>query len=70
MATNLADDIFNRISLNENIWISIKISLKFVPKGAIGNEPALVQVRASCQTGDKPLLEPMLTQFTDAYMRH
>ena len=23
-----------------------------------------------CWTGDKPLPEPMLTQFTDAYMRH
>ena len=25
------DDIFKRIFLNENVWISIKISLKFVP---------------------------------------
>ena len=28
-------DIFKCIFLNENIWISIKISLKFVPKGPI-----------------------------------
>ena len=27
-----ADDIFNCIFLNENVWIPIKISLKFVPK--------------------------------------
>ena len=27
------DAIFQCIFLNENIWISIKISLKFVPKG-------------------------------------
>ena len=37
-----ADDIFKCIFLNENIRISIKISLKFVPKGPINNTPALV----------------------------
>ena len=31
MATILAVDIFKCIFLNENVWISIKISLKFVP---------------------------------------
>ena len=33
------DDIFKCIFLNENIWISIKISLKFVPKGPVNNVP-------------------------------
>ena len=37
-----ADDTFKRIFLNENVRISIKISLKFVPKGPINNNPALV----------------------------
>ena len=37
-----ADDIFKRIFLNEYVWIVIKISLKFVPKGPINNIPALV----------------------------
>ena len=36
------DDIFNCISLKEIVKISIKISLKFVPKGPINNIPALV----------------------------
>ena len=70
MATILADDIFKCIFLNENDWISIKISLKFVPRSPIDNKPALVQVMAWRRTGDKPLPEPMMTQFTDAYMRH
>ena len=70
MAANLADDIFNRIFLNENVWISIKISLKFVRKDPIDDKPALVQVMAWCRTGYKPLPEPMLALFTDAYMRH
>ena len=37
---------FQIISLNENVRISIKISLKFVPKGQINNIPALVQIMA------------------------
>ena len=36
------DDIFKCIFLNESIWISIEISLKFVPKGRINNIPASV----------------------------
>ena len=31
------DDIFKCIILSENVWILIKISLKFVPKGPINN---------------------------------
>ena len=37
-----ADDTFKRIFLNENVRISIKISLKFVPKGLIDNNPVLI----------------------------
>ena len=54
-----ADDNFKRIFLNENVRISIKISLKFVPKGPINNNPALVQIMAWRRSGDKPLSEPM-----------
>ena len=39
---HFADDIFTCIFLNENAWILIKISLKFVSKGPINNIPALV----------------------------
>ena len=50
----------------------MNISLKFVPKGPINNITSLVQIMALalCRIGDKPLFEPMLTRFTDAYMRH
>ena len=50
--------------------ISIQISLKFVPTGPVDNKSILVQQMAWHPPGDKPLPEPMLTQFTDAYMRH
>ena len=39
---HFADDIFKCIFMNENVRISIQISLKFVPKGPIDNNPALV----------------------------
>ena len=60
---NFADDTFKRIFLNENVGISIKISLKFVPKGPINNIPALVLVMAWRQPGDKPLTEPMVVRL-------
>ena len=46
--------------LNENIRISTKNSLKFVPKGLINNIPALVLIMAWRRPGDKLLSELML----------
>ena len=57
------DDIFKCIFLNENVQISIKISLKFVPKGPINNIPALVRIMAWRRAGDKPLSEPMMVSW-------
>ena len=57
---HFTDDIFKWIFLNENVWISIKISLTFVPKVPINNIPALVQRMAWRRSGDKPLSEPMM----------
>ena len=34
---HFADDIFKCLFLNEDVWISIEISLKFVAKGPINN---------------------------------
>ena len=70
MAATLADDTFKRKFINENILISIKISLKFVSKSPIDNNEALVKIMAWRRIGDKPLSEPTLTRFTDAYVRH
>ena len=54
------DDIFKCIFLNENAWIHIKNSLKFVPKSLINKIPALVQMMAWRRLGDKPSSEPMM----------
>ena len=45
--------------LYENCCILIPNSLKFVAKGPMNNEPALVEIMAWHQTDDKPLSEPM-----------
>ena len=58
-----ADDTFERIFSNENVRISIKISLRFVPKGQINNIPALVQIMGWRRSGDKPLSEPMMVSL-------
>ena len=52
---NFPDDIFKCIFLNENIWISINISRKFVRKDPINNIPSLVKIMAWRRPGDKPL---------------
>ena len=64
------DNIFKCILLNENFWLSPKNSLKYVPWGQIVSKPSLVQIMGFRRTGDKPLFEPMVVQFTDAYMCH
>ena len=60
---HFAEDIFKCIFFNENVWISIKISLKFVPKGPMNNIPALVQIMAWCRPGHKPLSDPMMVRL-------
>ena len=56
-------DILQMTFSIKKVLISIKISLKLVPVGQFNKKPALVQMMAWCQTGNKPLFKPMLTQF-------
>ena len=67
---HFADDIFRCVFMNEKFCILIQISLKFVPEGPIDYNPALVHIMSWCAIDNKPLSEPMLTRYTDAYMRH
>ena len=60
------DDIFNCIFLNENFYISFKIS----PKGPMNNIPAMFPITALSRAGDKPLSETMMALFTDEHIRH
>ena len=54
LAANFLTTFSNVFFLNENIWISITTSLKFVSKDVIDNMPALVQIMAWRRPGDKP----------------
>ena len=54
---------WSTFSLNENVWILIRISLKFVCKGPVNNIPALVQIMARRRRGNKPLSEPMMVRL-------
>ena len=60
---HFTDDIVKCIFSNENVWIQIKISLKFVSKGPINNIPALVQIMTWRRPGDKPLPKPMTVRL-------
>ena len=64
------DNIFKVIFFYENCWVLFQISLKYIPNGAINNNPALVLIMAWCWTGDKPLSEPLMAEFNDAHMFH
>ena len=66
---HFADDIFKCIFLNENVWILIKISLKFVPKGPINNIPSLVQIMVLAPSRRQAIIWTNDGKFTDAYMR-
>ena len=68
--SHFQEDIFKFILMNKKFCILIRISLKFVPKGPINNIPAMGQIMAWRRSDDNPLFEPMLIEFTDAYMRH
>ena len=58
---HFVDDIFKYIYLNENVWISIEISLKLVSKGPLNTMLVLVQILACRLVGG---------WFIGAYMRH
>ena len=60
---HFADDIFKCIFLKENVWIPLKLSLKFVPNVRITKFPALVQIMAWRISGVKPLSEPMMVNL-------
>ena len=60
---HFADNIFICIFLNENVWISIKNSPKFVLKRPIYDIPALIQIIAWRRPDDRPLSQPMVVRL-------
>ena len=65
--------IFQTTFSNAFSWMKmyefrLKFHWSFVLKGPTNSIPALVLIMAWHQTGAKPLSEPMVVYFTDAYM--
>ena len=53
----------SQIHFNEKIWISLQISMKFVPKVRISNITTLFQKMAWRRPSDKPLSEPIMVSL-------
>ena len=64
---HFTDQILKYIILKENVWILLKISLKFVPKVWINYIPALIQIMAWHRSGDKLLSEPRMISLWCVY---
>ena len=60
---HFTDEFFKCIFFNKNVWISIKLSPKFVPKRPICNIAALVQIMAWYRPGNKPLSETTMVSL-------
>ena len=49
--------------MNENVFVSIRLPLKFVPMGLIDYKSTFVQLMACCRTDDKPLSKLIHTKL-------
>ena len=58
------------ISMNENLWSTNEISLRYVLLGLIDSTSVLVQAIAWWWIDYKPLPERTMFQFSDAYIPH
>ena len=55
------------LSVNENDFTLIEVSLKFIALGPTDKKSSLGQIIAWCQTGAKPLAVAMMAKLSDAY---
>ena len=74
MAVILQTIFPNALSFSNASWMKVlyfdSYFTEVYSKRPINNKSALVRVMAGRRIGDKPLSEPMLTWFTDAYIWH
>ena len=70
MVAFLQTTFWLKFSYNEHLYILIEVTLEFVSKDRINNNPALFQTMACRLFGDKPLSEPKMVWCTDAFNHH
>ena len=63
MAAIFQTTFSNAFPWMKNVWISIKSSLKFVPRGLINNIQASIQIMVWRRPGHKPLSEPVMVRL-------
>ena len=65
------DDILQNYQMHYfGIYCILKFCTEVISKSPVDNKSALDQMVVWHQTGNKPLPDPMMTQFTDACMHH
>ena len=64
---DFADDTFEGIFFNENIWISIKISLTFVPNGPNQQYPNIGSDKGLVPSRPQAIVRSNDGSFTNAY---
>ena len=70
MAANFLTTFLKCTFVNENIWISLKFSLKFVTKVLIDNIPSIGADNGLALTRWQGIIRTNDGWFIDAYMRH
>ena len=69
-ARHFADDIFKYIFLNENVWISINISLRSVPNGQVKPYSSVGSDNGLAPTRPQTIIWTNDGLIADAYIRH
>ena len=70
MTAKFANDILKGSFINDNFVFRFEFHCRLSLRFHLTTGQDFVQVMAWRQTGAKPLPEPTLTQFIDAYLRH
>ena len=72
MAATILQTIVSNVFFSRMKTIELQNNIPFISVHicVIYNISVMVQIMAWCQRGDKPLSEPMMTQFRGAYMWH
>ena len=62
------DEIFKSVFIKENVWILVKIWIKFVLRDSVNSIPSLLQIMPRHWRGDKALSEPLVSLLMHIYI--
>ena len=70
MADILQTKFSNSFSWVKIVVFGMQISIMVVQKSSFDNKTALVQITTWCETGDRPLPEPVMIKLSEAKWYH